>query len=69
VVRVEAPGLVGRTLGDADVRETTDYAVMASERDADVITEVGPRTTVEPGNELIAVGTDDGIRGFERAFC
>ena len=68
VVRVEAPGLVGRTLGDADVRETTDYAVMASERDADVITDMGPRTTVEPGNELIAVGTDDGIRAFERAF-
>ena len=68
VVRVEAPGLVGRTLGDADVRETTDCTVMASERDADVITEMGPRTTVEPGNELIAVGTDDGIRAFERAF-
>jgi len=42
---------------------------MASERDADVITDMGPRTTVEPGNELIAVGTDDGIRAFERAFC
>ena len=68
VVRVEAPGLVGRTLGDADVRETTDCTVMASERDADVITDMGPRTTVEPGNELIAVGTDDGIRAFERAF-
>jgi Trk K+ transport system NAD-binding subunit len=68
VVRVEAPGLVGRTLGDADVRETTDCTVMAIERDADVITEMGPRTTVEPDDELIVVGTDDGIRAFERAF-
>ena len=68
VVRVEAPGLVGRTLGDADVRETTDCTVMAIERDAEVITEMGPRTTVEPDDELIVVGTDDGIRAFERAF-
>ena len=68
VVRVEAPGLVGRTLGDADVREKTDCTVMAIERDADVITEMGPRTTVEPDDELIVVGTDDGIRAFERAF-
>jgi K+/H+ antiporter YhaU regulatory subunit KhtT len=68
VVRVEAPGLVGRTLGDADVRETTGCTVMAIERDAEVITEMGPRTTVEPDDELIVVGTDGGIRAFERAF-
>ena len=68
VVRLTAPGLVGRSLGDANVRDETSCTVMAIERNGDVRTEVGPETTIEPGDELVIVGTDEGIRAFEAAF-
>ncbi|GAA0507672.1 Trk K+ transport system, NAD-binding component [Halorubrum aquaticum] len=68
VIRLEAPRLVGRTLFEADVRGETGCTVMAIERGEEVITEMGPETTVERGDELVVVGTDDGIRAFERAF-
>jgi len=68
VVRLEAAGLVGRSLVDANVRGETGCTVMALERDETVITDVGPRTVVEPGDELVIVGTDAGVRAFERAF-
>ena len=41
---------------------------MAVERDDAVVTDVGPHTAIEPGDELVLVGTDDGVRTFERAF-
>ena len=69
VIRERAPGLEGRTLGDANVRDRTGCTVMGIERDGSVITDIGPGTVIEPDNELIVVGTDDGIRAFERAFC
>jgi Trk K+ transport system NAD-binding subunit len=69
VVRVEAPGLVGRTLGDANVREQTGCTVVAIERDDEAITEMGPQTTVEPNDGLVIVGTNDGVRTFERMFA
>ncbi|WP_066416045.1 potassium channel family protein [Halorubrum aethiopicum] len=68
VVRLEAPRLVGRTLGEADIRGRTGCTVLAIERDDDVITEMGPDTGIERDDELVVVGTDDGIRTFERAF-
>jgi Trk K+ transport system NAD-binding subunit len=68
VVRLEASRLVGRALGDANVREETGCTVLAIERDDEVVTDVGPGTVVEPDDELVVVGTDDGIRAFERAF-
>ncbi|WP_418284737.1 potassium channel family protein [Halorubrum sp. DTA46] len=69
VIRERAPGLEGRTLGDANVRDRTGCTVMGIERDGSVITEIGPGTVIEPDDELIVVGTDDGIREFEREFC
>ena len=69
VVRLEAPGLVGRTLLDANVRAETGCTVMAVERDEAVVTDVGPHTTIEPNDELVIVGTDEGVRTFERAFA
>lgn len=64
VVRTIAPELVGRTLGDADVRSKTDCTVVGVERNGTVITDVGPAFRVEASDELVIAGTDDGIRRF-----
>ncbi|MFC5136464.1 MULTISPECIES: potassium channel family protein [Haloferacaceae] len=69
VIRLEAPRLVGSTLGEANVRDRTGCTVMAIERDGAVRTEMGPDTAVERGDELVVVGTDEGIRAFERAYA
>ncbi|WP_281193459.1 TrkA family potassium uptake protein [Halorubrum sp. F4] len=69
VIRLEAPRLVGSTLGEANVRDRTGCTVMAIERDGAVRTEMGPDTVVERGDELVVVGTDEGIRAFERAYA
>lgn len=69
VIRERTPQLVGQTLADADVRDRTGCTVVGIERDGTVITDVGPQTTVQQDDELIVVGTDDGIRVFEREFC
>ena len=69
VVRSETPTLAGRTVGEAAVRETTGCTVIAIERGDDVITDVGPETRIERGDELIVAGTGEGVRAFERAFA
>ncbi|SFR30888.1 MULTISPECIES: potassium channel family protein [Halorubrum] len=69
VVRSEAPSLAGRTVGEASVREVTGCTVIAIERGDDLVTDVGPETRIERGDELVVAGTDDGVRAFERAFA
>ena len=69
VVRTRAPELEGRTIGDAQVRTRTGCTVVGVERDGGVITDVGPEFRVEPGDELVIAGTDDGIRKFNSAMC
>jgi len=69
VIRERAPQLVGRTLGEANVRDRTGCIVIGIERDSTLTTDIGPQTTVESEDELIVVGTDDGIRAFDQAFC
>jgi Trk K+ transport system NAD-binding subunit len=64
VVRTTAPELVGRTLGDAEVRSRTGCTVVGVERDGTVVTDVGPGFRVEAGDELVVAGTDDGVRRF-----
>jgi Trk K+ transport system NAD-binding subunit len=68
VVRTRAPGIVGRTLGDADIRSATGCTVLAIERGGDIVTDVGPETRIQEGDELVVVGTDEGVREFERVF-
>ncbi|MEZ3114597.1 TrkA family potassium uptake protein [Halobaculum sp. MBLA0147] len=65
VIRTEAPGLVGRTLGDADVRSRTGCTVVAVERNGDVLTDVGPTFRVEAGDRLVIAGTDEGTNRFQ----
>ena len=69
VVRSRAPRLVGRTVGEADVRETTGCTVIAIERGDGTITDIGPDTRIGADDELIVVGDDEGIREFERRFA
>ena len=69
VVRTEAPGLVGRTIGEADVRDRTGCTVVAVERDDETVADVSPETRIEEGDRLVVVGDDDGTRAFERAFA
>ena len=69
VVRSRAPRLVGRTVGEADVREATGCTVIAIERGDETMTDIGPDTRIGGDDELIVVGADEGIREFERRFA
>jgi Trk K+ transport system NAD-binding subunit len=64
VVRTRAPGLTGRTLGDADVRGRTGCTVVAVERDDEIVTDLGPEFRVLAGDALIIAGTDEGVNRF-----
>jgi Trk K+ transport system NAD-binding subunit len=68
VVRTPASGIVGRTIGDADIRPETGATVVAIERDDAVLTDIGPDTRIESGDELVVVGSDESVRRFEEAF-
>ena len=68
IVQTEAPGLVGMTIGEADVRSETNCTVIAVERDGDVRTDVGPELRIEAGDELIIAGTDAGTSAFTERF-
>ncbi|WP_251329969.1 potassium channel family protein [Haloplanus pelagicus] len=64
VVRTHAPGLVGRTLGEADVRARTGCTVVGVERDGEVVTDLGPEFRIRDGDELVIAGTDEGTNRF-----
>lgn len=67
-VRADGP-LDGRTLGDADVRDTYDVAVLAVKRPDGWI--VAPRggTVIEEGDELFAVGRREALDDFRGAVA
>ena len=66
VVRREAPGLVGQTLGEADIRTKTGCTVVGVERDEVVRTDIGPDFRVQGGDELVVAGTDEGVNRFSQ---
>ena len=66
VVRREAPGLVGQTLGEADIRTKTGCTVVGVERDEVVRTDIGPDFRVQGGDELVVAGTDEGVNRFSK---
>jgi Trk K+ transport system NAD-binding subunit len=68
VMRTSAPGAVGQTIREANIREETGCTVIAIRRDSDVITNVHPETVIDDDDELVIVGTDDDVRAFERQF-
>jgi len=66
IVRSEAPNLVGETLAGADIRDRTGCTVIAIERDGEVLTDVGPETTIRAGDALVVAGTDEAMAAFGR---
>ncbi|WP_135365189.1 potassium channel family protein [Halosimplex halophilum] len=68
VVRTRAPGLVGTTLGDADVRARTGVTVVAVERDGEVVTDLGPEFRARSGDELVVAGPDEATNRFSEVF-
>jgi Trk K+ transport system NAD-binding subunit len=64
VIRTHAPRLVGRTLGEADVRARTGCTVVGVERDGEVITDLGADFLIHEGDELVIAGTDEGTNRF-----
>jgi len=68
VIRTTASGLVGQTLQEAQVRPRTGCTVVAVERDGQVQTDLGSDFRIQPGDELIVVGTDEGINRFTETF-
>jgi len=67
-IRQQVPALDGLTIGEANVRGRTGCTVLAIEREEDVVTDIGPDTTIQPGDVLVVVGTDEAIDAFEREF-
>jgi Trk K+ transport system NAD-binding subunit len=69
IVRLEAPGLAGRTLAEADVRERTGCSVVAVFRDGEAITALEPDALeLRDGDEVVVAGTESAIGRFEREF-
>ncbi|WP_435099394.1 potassium channel family protein [Halorubrum sp. N11] len=68
VVRSRVPRLTGQTLGRANIGEATGCTVIAIERGDETLTEIGPDTRIGDDDELVIVGTDEGIREFEQRF-
>jgi Trk K+ transport system NAD-binding subunit len=66
--RVKTPTLTGQTVASENIRERTGCTVIAIERGERIQTEIGPGTTVQEGDELIVVGTDDSLREFVQLF-
>ena len=69
VVRSRVPRLAGKTIGRANVREATGCTVIAIERSDETVTDIGPDTRIRADDGLVVVGTDEGIREFERQFA
>jgi Trk K+ transport system NAD-binding subunit len=69
IIRTRASELEGQTLGDVDFREKTGVTVVGIERNGDVLTDLGPETRIEAGDELIVAGTDEGTNRFTDRYC
>jgi Trk K+ transport system NAD-binding subunit len=68
VTRTQTPKIVGRTIADANIREYTDCTVLAIGREGETVTDIGPDTLIQEGDELVIVGTDDDVRAFRERF-
>ncbi|MEA5389311.1 TrkA family potassium uptake protein [Haloarculaceae archaeon H-GB2-1] len=68
LVRTTAPGAVGKSLGEADIRNRTGCTVIAAERNDTVVTNPGASFVIEHDDELVVAGTDENISQFQAAF-
>jgi len=68
VVRTTAPGLVGLTLGNADIRARTGCTIVAVERDGETRTDLDADFRIREDDELVIAGTDEGTNRFMDVF-
>lgn len=64
LIRTTAPEIVGRSLGEVDVRARTGCTVVAVERGDQLLTDLGPEFTIREGDTLIVAGSDETINEF-----
>ena len=63
-----SPGLVGRTLADSGIRQTTGCSVAAIERNGEVTVNPDPSVVLPAEAELILIGSHEGEKAFLEAF-
>jgi len=63
-VRTKAPALVGRTLGEVDVRARTNCTVVAVEREGGLVTDLGANFEIREDDVLIVSGGDEATEAF-----
>lgn len=68
VIRTTAPGLVGTTLAEADVRKRTGCTIVAVERNGTVLTDLEADFRIQDGDEVVIAGTDEGTNLFAELF-
>ncbi|WP_436347839.1 potassium channel family protein [Natronorubrum sp. FCH18a] len=64
IIRTTAPALVGRSLGEADVRARVGCTVVAAERNGELLTNLGADFTVRADDTLIVAGSDETVNRF-----
>ena len=64
IIRTSAPALVGRSLGEVDVRARLGCTVVAAERNGELLTNLGPEFTVQREDTLIVAGSDETVNRF-----
>ena len=68
ITREPVLSLAGETVEGANIRDRTGCTVIAIVRTDELIADIGPDTAIESDDELVVVGTDEGVRTFERVF-
>jgi len=68
LVSTTAPALDGKRLHEARVRERTGCTVVAVRRDGTVFTDLDADFRIEPGDELVVAGTDEGTNEFVERY-
>jgi K+/H+ antiporter YhaU regulatory subunit KhtT len=63
--RIDAPAIVGRSLGELDLRAETGCTVVAVERDDRLVTDLGPGFVVEDEDVLVVAGTEKALKRFD----
>ena len=68
ILRKEVPSLAGVRIREANIRERTGCTVIAIERDEETVSDIGPDTTIQSGDVLVIIGSDEAITRFERTI-
>jgi len=64
LVRMRAPRLAGRDIGDVDVRRRTNCTVLAVEREGEVLTGIDAGLVIRRDDVLVLAGNDEAIDAF-----